>query len=116
MIVAAPISVDDLRRLVRDGYGSMVKFVVDIEQERMAVGGELHADGEAVLLQEGSRQQDLWGGNYVPGTGPDLCIEYTSFINIRPSLENFGTEITIESVRKRVRELTHRLLGKGEEL
>lgn len=115
LVLDSPIAKPDLRRLVSEQYGSMVKFVVDIERERIAIGGELHADAEAVLLEVGSRQQDLWGGNYVPGRGPDRCIEYTSFINIRPQLENFGTEITIESVRGRVRELVHRLIGRGEE-
>ena len=114
MVLDAPIETSDLRRLVQEQYGDMVKFVVDIARERIAIGGDLHADEEAVLLEAGSRQQDLWGGNYYPGRGPDECIEYTSMINIRPSMENFGMEITLESVRSRVQGIAHRLIGRGE--
>jgi Protein of unknown function (DUF5674) len=114
MVLDARIDIHDLRRLVREGYGDMVKFVVDIRQERIAIGGDLHADGEALLLERGSRQQDLWGGNYYPGRGPDECIEYTSMINIRPNMENLGMELSIEPARTRLRELAHRLVGQGE--
>ena len=78
------------------------------------MGGDLHSDEEAVLLETGSRQQDLWGANYYPGRGPDGCLEYTSMINIRPSAENSGMEIALEPVRSRVREIAHRLIGRGE--
>jgi hypothetical protein len=114
MVLDTPIHTDDLRRLVREGYGDMVKFVVDIARDRIAIGGDLHADAEGMLLDQGSRQQDLWGANYYPGKGPEGCIEYTSMINIRPGVENFGMEILLESVRVRVREIAHRLIGRGE--
>ena len=114
LILDSPISVEDLGRLVGDGYGDMVKFVVDISQERLAIGGDMHADAEALLLETGSRQQDLWGANYYPGRGPDECIEYTSLINIRPSMDNRVMEILIEPARSRVREIALRLIGRGE--
>lgn len=44
----------------------MVKAVVDVARGTTAVGGELHADEEALLLGEGSRQQDVWGINCIP--------------------------------------------------
>jgi len=43
--------------------GDMIKAVVDIERGVMAIGGEMHADEEAVLLDDGSREVDLWGIN-----------------------------------------------------
>ena len=104
----------ELARLVRSVFKDMVKFVVDISQERLAIGGDMHADAEALLLETGSRQQDLWGANYYPGRGPDECIEYTSLINIRPSMDNRVMEILIEPARSRVREIALRLIGRGE--
>jgi hypothetical protein len=68
------------------------------------------------LLDGGSRQEDLWGANYLPGSSPDTCIEFTSLINIRPAHGNRSMEIQDEAVRARVRELTFRLLGRGEAL
>ncbi|HEX3555355.1 MAG TPA: DUF5674 family protein [Thermoanaerobaculia bacterium] len=58
--------------------------IVIVERRLAAVGGELHADAEQLLLQSGSRQADLWGANYYPGRGPEECIEYTSLITSAP--------------------------------
>ena len=94
----------------------MVKYVVDVRRRVAAIGGELHADGERLLLDEGSQQGDLWGANYYPGLGPERCIEYTALINIRPSQDNRSMEIQDASKREQVREITFELVGAGEEL
>ena len=108
-----PIDRGDLARLLRL-FGDMIKYVVDIERGVVAIGGELHADADQVLLERGSRQGDLWGANYYPGRGPDDCIEYTSLINIRPSSGNRRMEIEDQAIRERVRALTFVLIGQGE--
>lgn len=105
-----------LAELVRRFFEDMVKYVVDVERGVIALGGELHADAEAVLLEHGSRQQDLWGANYYPGRGPDGCIEYTSLINISPARGNRGMEVADPTVREAIRSATHRLIGQGEPL
>ncbi len=106
----------ELRRLVDLYFEDMVKYVVDLARGVAAVGGEMHADAEQLLLQDGSRQADLWGANYYPGPGREECIEYTSLINIRPAQGNRSMEIQDEAVRQRVRELTFALIGEGEAL
>jgi len=53
----------ELARLVGRFFGDMVKYVVDLERGVAAVGGDLHADAEALLLEDGSRHDDLWGAN-----------------------------------------------------
>ena len=105
-----------LRRLVERDFEDMVKYVVDVARGVAAVGGDLHADEEALLLDNGSRQQDLWGANYYPGRGRDGCIEFTSLINIRPAQDNRSMTIEDPSLRERVRELTFLLIGEGEPL
>ena len=104
-----------LRRLV-ERFEDMVKFVVDVERGVIAIGGEMHSDAEEVLLESGSRQADLWGANYYPGRGRESCIEFTSFINIRPSAGNRGMEVQDEALRARVRAITFALVGEGEPL
>jgi hypothetical protein len=94
----------------------MVKYVVDVERAVIAIGGEMHVDAEQLLLESGSRQADLWGANYYPGRGREGCIEYTSFINIRPSAGNRSMELVDPALRARVRELTLALVGAGEPL
>lgn len=84
-------------------YGDMVKVVVDVERKILAIGGELHADDEATLLADGSKQQHLWGANiYVEKTGTER-IEYSSLINIRPAQGNRDMEIQDEAVRSKVK-------------
>ena len=116
VLVARRIDPKVLRRLVERDFEDMVKYVVDVARGVAAVGGDLHADEEALLLDNGSRQEDLWGANYYPGRGRDGCIEFTSLINIRPAQDNRSMTIEDPSLRERVRELTFLLIGEGEPL
>ncbi len=106
----------ELARLVKAHFEDMVKYVVDVERRRIAIGGEMHVDGEQALLEAGSRQGDLWGANYYPGRGRDGCIEYTSLINIRPAAANRGMEVQDPALREKVRDITFALVGEGEPL
>ncbi len=116
LILDRRIPPDALRRVARNGFGDMVKFVVDVEREIIAIGGELHADAEQILLESGGQPQDLWGANYYPGRGRETCIEFTALINIRPARGNIGMEVADAGVRERIRLLVHRLIGEGESL
>ncbi len=116
VVIASRIDPAQLARLVREQFEDMVKYVVDVERRVIGVGGEMHVDAEQALLEDGSRQSDLWGANYYPGRGRDGCIEYTSLINIRPTAGNRGMELQDPVLRERVREITFELLGEGEAL
>src|SRR5436309_8495661 len=95
---------DELTRLVEMYFGDMVKLVADVQRGVIALGGELHADAEQLLLEEGSRQADLWGANYYPGRGREDCIEFTALINIRPAHGNRSMEVQDPDLRERVRD------------
>jgi hypothetical protein len=114
VVTQQKIDRDTLRRLVHEGFGDMVKLVADIERRVAAVGGELHADGEALLLEQGSAPSDLWGANYYPGRGRDGCVEFTALINVRPTLGNPSMEISDPGIRERVRAVAYQILGEGE--
>lgn len=106
-----PISNDELRAFLGNPFSDMVKFVVDIEKEVIALGGELHADAEEVLLAHGCKQENLWGANVYPDQTGDDRLEYTSLINIRPSQHNRSMEIQDAKIRERVKEITTHLLS-----
>ncbi len=116
LVSASRLARDELRRLAELYFEDMVKYVVDVARGVIAVGGEMHADAEQVLLDDGSTQADLWGATYYPGRGRELCVEYTALINIRPAQGNRSMEIQDPAVRQRVRELTFALVGEGEPL
>lgn len=89
-------------------YETMTKIVVDIRQQTLSGGGEMHADCESVLLENGSEQDDLWGANWYPA---EQRIEFESLINIRPRLGNRSILIQDEKLRKQVEEVTRKILG-----
>ncbi len=109
-IITEPQSKPELRELCRAYFKTFVKFVVDIKQGIMAVGGELHADGEALLIERGSNQSNLWGANFYPANTPLERLEYTALINIRPRNNNFGMEISDPAIQSKVKELAEKLL------
>ena len=65
--IESPVTPEQLEELAAENFGTMVKGVVDIRRRVLALGGELNADGEALLLQNGSAQADLWGFNIHTG-------------------------------------------------
>ena len=98
-----PLDRPTLERLAYESFDDMVKFVIDIEKNVICVGGGLHADEEAILLENGSRQDDLWGANYYLFDPEESRFEYTSMINIRPKNNNTTQDIQLETVRVKVR-------------
>lgn len=97
-------------------FPDLVKFVVDVDLGIVAVGGELHADAEAILIDRGSRQESLWGGNYYPGLGEAHCLEYGSLINIRPAFQNPSMFVQNAAIREKMPNIVHALIGRGETL
>lgn len=87
-IVRESITRQELQVLADQGFGNMVKAVVDVAKEIIAVDAELHADLEALLLNEGSAQRDLWGINLYPELTGEAFVEFDSMINVRPSQSN----------------------------
>jgi hypothetical protein len=109
-IITEAVSLLELRTLARDRFGHLVKAVVDIPQAVMAIDGELHADLEAMLLEDGSQQQDLWGINLYPDLEGDDWIEFDSLINLRPSAGNRTRGVEDVRVQEQIREVVHRLV------
>lgn len=88
--------------------GSYIKLAVDVEQEIIAGGGEMHADCESILLQNGSQQANIWGADWYPQTQE---VGFESLINIRPRQNNRSMEIQDPAIRERVAQIVRQLLG-----
>ncbi|MFH0803328.1 MAG: DUF5674 family protein [bacterium] len=95
----------DEMMLALDTY---IKLAVDIRRGILAGGGTLHADCEAALLEDGSKQEDVWGADWNPASQQVI---YESLINIRPRQGNRSLDIQDANLRERVREITESLLG-----
>ncbi len=88
----------------------MVKAVVDVERRVMAIGGELHADEEAALIEDGSAQEHLWGINLYPAEREDAWIEFDSLINVRPSQGNRSRNVEDRALQDRIRQVVTTLV------
>jgi len=105
-----PIHLDELREMAAAMFGDMVKAVVDIERDIMAVDAELHADEEALLIENGSDQNSLWGINLYPELEGDDFIEFDSMINLRPSQGNRGRGVEDPEIQARIRNIVNSLV------
>lgn len=85
-----------------------IKLAVDIQRGVLAGGGTLHADCEAVLIEDGSRQEDVWGADWNPAAQQ---VTFESLINIRPRQNNPSLEILDPALRERVAGIVRQLLG-----
>jgi len=97
-----PITLAEMKEMAVAMFGDMVKVVVDVERRIMAVDAELHADEEAVLLERGSRQVDLWGINLYPDMPGEDFVEFDSMINLRPARGNRSRGVEDPALRERI--------------
>jgi len=111
-IINDKISIEELKRIAQDIFGNLVKAVVDIEKRIMVVGGELHADEETLLIENGSEQKNLWGINLYPEIKNEDWIEFDSMINLRPSQENRSRGVDNSETQKIIIEIVNSLIKK----
>lgn len=95
-------------RQMLEVLGIYIKLAVDIQRDILAGGGELHADCEQVLLEDGSEQAHVWGADWYP---LKQSLGYESLINIRPSVGNRSMEIQDSAVRAQINRIVQSLLG-----
>lgn len=91
-----PFTKDEIEKL-REEFDSYIKTVIDIEKNICSAGCNRHFESERILLDQGSKQEHLWGG------GIDLdtkTLDGNSFINIRPTQQNTSNEIQNKQIRE----------------
>ena len=101
-IITETITKASLRSIASNLFGDMIKAVVDINKGVIAIDAELHSDLEALLINGGSKQSDLWGINFYPEMQADQFIEFDSMINMRPSQGNRSRGVEDEHLRQRI--------------
>ena len=107
-ILETPVTMDLLRDIAENSFGDMVKAVVDVDRELIAVDAELHSDLEALLLENGSSQKNLWGINFYPDLRGEDFLEFDSMINMRPSQGNMSRGVDDEVLRQRITAVVNR--------
>ena len=109
-IITESISIDELKELAKKMFYNMVKAVVDIEKGIMAIDAQLHVDLEQLLLENSSKQENLWGINFHPDeTGPAF-VEFDSMINVRPNQGNMGRGVEDIKIQEKIRAVADKLV------
>src|SRR3989338_5651234 len=106
-IIEKPITRTEAREIAKEFYGNMVKGVVDVEREIIALGGEWHMDANSLIIESGSRQDTVWGFNFYTDDGR---IAYTSLINIRPAQNNRKIEVEDEMLKGKMERIIRKLI------
>ena len=109
-LLSTPVPRSQLADVAAQGFGDMVKAVVDVRRAVMAVGGDLHSDEEAALLDDGSLQADLWGINLYPSEQTDDWIEFDSMINVRPAQGNRSRSVEDVTLRSDIVRIVNTLV------
>lgn len=110
-IIEQQVQKTDLLDLeLKSAYGALVKAVVDIEKAIIIAGMTMHSDGEEILLENGSKQANLWGINLYLQESGNEWIEYDSVINLRPSQGNASRGVDDPNVRQKIRDIVNQLV------
>lgn len=97
-----PFTQEEIEKAAQE-FQPYIKTVIDVEKEICSAGANRHFESEHLLLEDGSKQSQLWGG------GIDLktkTIDFNSFINIRPNNNNTSNEIQDALIREKYKKLT----------
>ncbi|MDO8638230.1 MAG: DUF5674 family protein [Candidatus Daviesbacteria bacterium] len=106
-----PFTKDEIEKL-KEVFDVYIKIVIDINKKICSSGMNRHYEGEQILLKQGSKQSDIWGGGIDFET---KTIDFNSFINIRPNDNNTSNEIQNSEIRKIYEELTKFFFKEGYE-
>lgn len=109
-ILENQISMDEVKKLAENWYGSMIKGAVDIVGGRVALGGDYHIEDSELLTSTGSKFENVWGFNIRFEENPDGVLEFDSMVNIKPNLGNRSRNIKDEEVVKRGTEIIHKYI------
>lgn len=109
VVYSEPFDKKILLELQTHYFGDMVKGVVDVAEKKIALDAEMHADLESLLLESGSRQENLWGINLYPEMDGEDFLEFDSLINIRPNLGNRSRGVENPATRDAITEIVKAL-------
>ena len=105
------ISLSELKVLAHEQYVDIIKAAVDVRQEIMGVGGELHVDIQSLLIEkENSKGDNTWGINlYLEKTGEDF-VEFDSMINLKPNLGNRTRDVENSEIKEQILQIITKLI------
>lgn len=111
-IIIDKITINELAEMSKKMFGNLVKAVIDVEKEIMAVDGELHSDEQELLIEKGSKYENLWGINIYPEIKDENWIEFDSLINLKPALGHRTRGVEKQETREKIIKIVNKLVEK----
>jgi len=111
-IVEDKITIEELREMSKKMFGNLVKAVVDIEKGIMVVDGEIHAEEQGLLIENGSKYENTWGINIYPDMTDDNWIEFDSMINLKPALGYRTRGVEDKEIREKIIRIVNKFVKK----
>lgn len=109
--IKKPITRAELKKIAEERFGDLVKAVVDVKQEIMAIGGEFHSDEETFLIEESnSKREDIWGINLYPDKPTEEMIEFDSVINLKPASGNRSRDVENPQIKEKIKKIVYNLI------
>jgi hypothetical protein len=110
-IVKDQIEISELNEMAKKMFGGLVKAMVDVEKNIMAVDAPMHADLLDLLIEEeGCEPKNLWGVNIYPEKSGEDFIEFDSMMNLKPGMGNKTRGVDSEEIRKKIVEIIGKLI------
>ena len=101
-----PYTKEEIEKL-KEQFDVYIKTVIDIKKKVCSAGCDRHFDSEKILLEQGSKQVDLWGGGIDLET---MMIDCNSMINIRPSDNNRSRGVENMEIQNKIRAIVADLI------
>ena len=111
-VLSEPITKQDLiNESINFIDDNAIKAAVDIEKEIIAVDSPMHYDCEQLLLENGSKQESIWGINlYLDSDNIDDLVEFDSMINIRPAQNNRSRSVENPETQAKIKQVVSKWL------
>ena len=106
-VVEEKISISELKEMASRMFGNLVKAAVDVERGILVVDADLHSDEETYLLNNGSKQENIWGINIYPNEDKEKMIEFDSMINLKPSFGNNSRGVEDKDIQKKITDIVN---------
>ncbi|MEK7175523.1 MAG: DUF5674 family protein [Patescibacteria group bacterium] len=102
LLLEKNINKEELQEIAKNIFGNVVKLVVDVENEIIALDAELHIDLAELLVKNGSTQKNLWGVNIYPDVEGDDWLEFDSMVNLKPQFGNRSRFVENPIIREKI--------------
>jgi hypothetical protein len=110
-LIQEPISKETVAAIAGEDFVDMIKGVVDVAQGIMTLGGELHVDGETILMEQaGSLREHTWGINLYPAKPKSEWLEFDSMVNLKPAQGNRSRGVESEAIQNKIFEIVNMLI------